>query len=130
MHNYKLVILDEIQRAPELFMILRGVIDGNKQAGYKNCQFLFLGLASANLLRQSSESLAGRVRYIEMSGLNALEIATKKEDMSRLWFRGGFPDSYLSDDDTPARLSGGSDQKLPRARYSSNGFSGSNSKIA
>jgi predicted AAA+ superfamily ATPase len=99
-HADKLVILDEIQRKPDLFMVLRGIIDENRRAGKKGEQFLLLGSASMELLRQSSESLAGRIHYIEMSGLNALEIKyTAPSDVQRLWLRGGFPDSYLADSD-------------------------------
>jgi len=72
-HSDKLVILDEIQRAPDLFMVLRGLIDENRQAGRTSGQFLLLGSASMDLLRQSSESLAGRISYLEMHGLNVLE---------------------------------------------------------
>ena len=97
----KLVILDEIQRKPDLFMVLRGVIDENRLAGKKGEQFLLLGSASMDLLRQSSESLAGRIHYIEMSGLSVLEIKYNTlSDLHRLWLRGSFPDSYLSDSDT------------------------------
>jgi hypothetical protein len=97
----KLVILDEIHRKPDLFMILRGLIDENRRAGKKGEQFLLLGSASMDLLRQSSESLAGRIHYIEMSGLNVLEIKYKGlSDLHRLWLRGSFPDSYLSESDT------------------------------
>ena len=96
----KLVILDEIQRKPDLFMALRGIIDENRQSGKKAEQFLLLGSASMDLLRQSSESLAGRIYYIEMSGLNALEIQDSSlADLHQLWLRGGFPDSYLSASD-------------------------------
>jgi len=99
-HSDKLVILDEIQRAPDLFMVLRGLIDKNRQAGRKGEQFLVLGSASMDLLRQSSESLAGRISYIEMTGLNLLEVpAQKPADIQKLWFRGGFPESYLADTD-------------------------------
>ncbi len=95
----KLVILDEIQRAPDLFMVLRGVIDKNREQGHRTGQFLLLGSASMDLLRQSSESLAGRIRYIGMSGLNILEIGSDIKAQQRLWLRGGFPDSYLAVDD-------------------------------
>ena len=97
-HSDKLVILDEIQRSPDLFMVLRGLIDQNKQAGRKSGQFLLLGSASMDFLRQSSESLAGRIRYIEMTGLNILEIGTSQKNIHNRWLRGGFPDSYLADD--------------------------------
>lgn len=97
----KLVILDEIQRIPDLFMILRGLIDNNRAQGRKSGQFLLLGSASRDLLRQSSESLAGRIRYIEMGGLNVFEIEQDKDQKNRqkLWLRGGFPESYLAVDD-------------------------------
>ena len=100
LHSDKLVILDEIQRVPDLFMVLRGLIDKNRQAGRRGEQFLLLGSASMDLLRQSSESLAGRISYIEMSGLNLLEVSAGEPVARRkLWLRGGFPDSYLADTD-------------------------------
>jgi len=98
-HNDKLIILDEIQRAPDLFKVLRGIIDQNRQQGRKAGQFLLLGSASMDLLRQSSESLAGRIRYIEMGGLNVLETGRDRGEHQKLWLRGGFPDSYLAADD-------------------------------
>jgi predicted AAA+ superfamily ATPase len=99
-HSDRLVILDEIQRAPDLFLVLRGLIDKNRQAGRKGEQFLLLGSASMDLLRQSSESLAGRIGYIEMTGLNLLEVPAKKPtDIQKLWLRGGFPESYLAKTD-------------------------------
>ncbi len=101
-HRDKLVILDEIQRAPDLFMVLRGLIDKNREQGRKSGQFLLLGSASMDLLRQSSESLAGRISYLEMSGLNLLEVGENRNDLQNLWLRGGFPDSYLANDDDQA----------------------------
>ena len=98
----KLIILDEIQRAPGLFMVLRGVIDNNRQQGSNAAQFLLLGSASIDLLRQSSESLAGRISYVEMNGINILEIDAEKQNIKNLWLRGGFPRSYLSQDDEMA----------------------------
>lgn len=99
-HGDKLVILDEIQRSPDLFKVLRGLIDKNRQAGRKGEQFLLLGSASMDLLRQSSESLAGRISYIEMTGLNLLEVpAQKPADIHKLWLRGGFPESFLANTD-------------------------------
>ena len=89
----KLVILDEIQRKPELFPILRGIIDQNRRAGHKNGQFLILGSASVDLLRQSSESLAGRIVYEEMVPVLSKEYP---QDLDRLWLSGGFPDSLLA----------------------------------
>ncbi len=101
MHSDKLIIVDEIQRSPDLFMVLRGLIDKNRRTGRKGDQFLLLGSASIDLLRQSSESLAGRISYIELSGLNVLEVSSSKpEDIHRLWLRGGFPESYLATADS------------------------------
>ncbi len=86
-----MIILDEVQRMPELFPILRGAIDRFRKPG----RFILLGLASPTLLRTSGESLAGRVAYRELSGFSVNEL---KPEMSwkDLWLRGGFPDSYLS----------------------------------
>jgi predicted AAA+ superfamily ATPase len=104
-HSDKLIILDEIQRVPDLFKVLRGVIDANRQAGRKAEQFLLLGSASMDLLRQSSESLAGRITYVEMAGLNLLEVPVDHPaDISRLWLRGGFPESYLAENDADSAL--------------------------
>jgi len=101
-HSDKLIILDEIQRAPDLFMVLRGLIDKNRAQGRRFGQFLLLGSASMDLLQQSSESLAGRISYLEMSGLNLLEVGRERVDLLKLWLRGGFPDSYLAGDDDQA----------------------------
>jgi predicted AAA+ superfamily ATPase len=101
LHADKLVIIDEIQRSPELFPVLRGLIDKNRKAGRKGGQFLLLGSASMDLLRQSSESLAGRISYLELSGLNLLEL-NPDEDAKKLWLRGGFPESYLATSDEEA----------------------------
>jgi len=98
-HADKLVILDEIQRSPELFPALRGLIDKNREQGRKGGQFLLLGSASMDLMRQSSESLAGRISYVEMSGLNLAEIDGNQQDRKNLWLRGGFPNSYLAEND-------------------------------
>ena len=100
-HSDKLIILDEIQRAPDLFMTLRGLIDKNRLANRQGEQFLLLGSASMDLLRQSSESLAGRINYMELSGFNILETPhTRPSDLHRLWLRGGLPNSYLASSDT------------------------------
>ena len=98
MHSDKLIILDEIQRAPDLFKTLRGIIDNNRAAGKQAAQFLLLGSASMDLLRQSSESLAGRISYLALNGLNVLEIGDNPQQA--LWLRGGFPNSYLALEDT------------------------------
>ena len=96
-HEDKLIILDEVHRAPELFQILRGLIDRGRRKGLRAGRFLLLGSASMDLLAQSGESLAGRISYLEMRPLDALEIA--EQDIERLWTRGGFPDSYLAGSD-------------------------------
>lgn len=81
-----LIIIDEIQRQPELFPYLRVLAD------YSDKQFLILGSASGSLLRQSSESLAGRIDYIELTPFNLMEV----DNIEKLWLRGGFPKSYLA----------------------------------
>ncbi|EIF43110.1 AAA ATPase [gamma proteobacterium BDW918] len=95
-HADKLVVLDEIQRSPDLFPVLRGLIDKNREQGRRAGQFLLLGSASMDLMRQSSESLAGRISYLEMSGLNLAEVDGHQRQRQTLWLRGGFPDSYLA----------------------------------
>jgi predicted AAA+ superfamily ATPase len=93
----KLIILDEIQRIPESFPQFRGLIDKERQEGNKSALFLFLGSASMDLLKQSGESLAGRISYFELFPINILEIENNKiTNIHLLWIRGGFPDSYLS----------------------------------
>ena len=99
-HADELVVLDEVQRYPDLFMSLRGVIDARRREGRGNGRFLILGSASDKLLRQSSESLAGRIRYSELTGLNPFEIEEPEgEPLQKLWMRGGFPDSYAASSD-------------------------------
>jgi predicted AAA+ superfamily ATPase len=93
----KLVILDEIHRAPEIFQSLRGLIDQGRRKGKRYGRFLILGSATIDLLRQSGESLAGRIEYINMSPLTCLE--TDKSKIDDLWIRGGFPDSFLAQND-------------------------------
>ncbi len=87
----RLVVFDEIQRVPGLFEPLRGVIDRRRRDGRRTGHFLFLGSASIDLLRQSGETLAGRVAYCEMTSLNVGEVGAERLD--DLWSRGGFPDS-------------------------------------
>ena len=95
-HRDRLLILDEVQLAPELFTALRPEIDADRRAG----RFLLLGSASGDLLRQSGESLAGRVSYVELTPLLAAELPVAAlTDLQRLWLRGGFPLSYLAADD-------------------------------
>jgi len=100
-HENELVILDEVQRAPELFAILRGVIDQGRRRGKKSGRFLLLGSASVDLLRQS-ETLAGRIAYLELSPLDVLELPADKH--SRLWVRGGFPESFLATNETRSMI--------------------------
>ena len=97
----KLLILDEIHLLPELFPILRSLIDERRRNGEKNAHFLILGSASLELLKQSSESLAGRIAYIELDpfGVSEAKASGTKDYIDQLWVRGGFPDSFLSDSD-------------------------------
>lgn len=88
-----LVIIDEVQHAPELFNVLRVLIDREDRPG----QYLLLGSASPALLRQTSESLLGRVEVIEISGFNLGEVGNR--EAQRLWGRGGFPKSFLAPTD-------------------------------
>ncbi|OIP50408.1 MAG: ATPase [Deltaproteobacteria bacterium CG_4_10_14_3_um_filter_60_8] len=99
LHEDKLVILDEIHRAPELFQTLRSLIDQGRRRGKRTGRFLILGSASVDLLRQSSESLAGRIEYIDMAPLHLLEVKNDGQTRNRLWLRGGFPDSFLAAND-------------------------------
>jgi predicted AAA+ superfamily ATPase len=96
-HLDRLVIIDEIHRAPGLFPVLRGLIDRSRRTGRKAGQYLLLGSASLDLLRQSGETLAGRIAYLELSPLDALE--TLDLPLDDLWLRGGFPESLLARDD-------------------------------
>lgn len=96
-HEDKLVVLDEIQRTPELFGHPRGLIDAGRRRGRRAGRFLVLGSASLELLRQSSQSLAGRIRYLELAPLDAAEVG--RERVNALWLRGGFPESLLAPSD-------------------------------
>jgi uncharacterized protein len=95
----QLLIIDEVQRLPDLFRTLRGLVDIRKRSGEKTGQFLLLGSASRDLLQQSSETLAGRIRYLELTPFQVLEVYQTDPlafNYEKLWFRGGFPDSYLA----------------------------------
>lgn len=96
-HEDKLVILDEVQRAPELLQTLRGLIDKARRRNVGTGRFLLLGSASIDLLRQSGESLAGRIAYVELEPFNVLE--ADGDTHEKLWIRGGFPDSFLAKSD-------------------------------
>ena len=88
-----LVVIDEIQRAPDLFPVLRVLADRL----HNPARFLILGSASPHMLRQSSESLAGRIAYFELDGFSPDEVGV--EHLQRLWIRGGFPRSFLAESD-------------------------------
>jgi predicted AAA+ superfamily ATPase len=95
-------IFDEAQRAPDLFPLLRGYVDENRS---RNGQFVLLGSVSLSLIKQISESLSGRVAFVEMTPFLFCEVAKKspENELSRLWLRGGYPDAFLAGDST-ARL--------------------------
>ena len=99
----RLLIIDEVQLRPNLFPILRSLIDARIRAGEKSAQFLLLGSASRDLLQQSSETLAGRIRYLELRPFTVTELIHALDplefNIDKLWFRGGFPKSYLAQDD-------------------------------
>jgi predicted AAA+ superfamily ATPase len=96
-HLDKLVILDEVHRAPGLFPVLRGLIDQARRQGHGAGRYLLLGSASLEVLQQSGETLAGRIAYLELTPLNVLEIGKYAPD--ELWVRGGFPPSLQAPSD-------------------------------
>ncbi len=98
----RLVVLDEIHRVPELFQVLRGIIDDRIRDGEPAGHFLVLGSASMDLMRQSGESLAGRIGYLALDPLDIRE--SGPGDIERLWTRGGFPRSFLAPDDAASAL--------------------------
>jgi len=87
-HKDKVIIIDEIQLKPDFFKVLRSIIDKRDTLG----QFIILGSASPDLLKQSAETLAGRIGYISLDPFNIIEV----DDEGKLWDRGGFPRSYLA----------------------------------
>lgn len=89
------VIIDEVQRMPELFALLRHLIDKKKKPG----RFLLLGSASPDMIKNVSETLAGRIAYIDTHPFNLTELPVKTTTLQKHWFRGGFPDSYLAKSD-------------------------------
>jgi len=104
-HRGSLVILDEVQRRAELFPLLRSLVDERIRAGERHGHFLVLGSASPELLRQSSESLAGRIAYRSLAPLTLDEVGD--DALDTLWLRGGFPASFLArDDEASARWRG------------------------
>jgi predicted AAA+ superfamily ATPase len=99
-HRDRLVILDEIHRLPDIFQTLRSLIDRRRRTGRKVSQFLLLGSASMDLMHQSAETLAGRIAYLELTPFTATEVGgTSPSAADALWLRGGFPESFLADDD-------------------------------
>jgi predicted AAA+ superfamily ATPase len=100
----RLVILDEIHRVPELFQALRGLIDKGRRHGRRYGRFLMLGSAAIDLLRQSGESLAGRIAYVDMGPLDVLEAGKGESERQALWLRGGFPDSFLARSDAESLM--------------------------
>ena len=95
-HLDRLVIFDEIHRAPGLFPVLRGLIDRARRSRRRTGLYLLLGSASLDLMRQSGETLAGRVSYLELQPFDVLEVGSAAADRDRLWLRGGFPESFLA----------------------------------
>ena len=94
-HANRLVVLDEIQRRPELFSTLRSLIDDNRHPG----RFLLLGSASPQLLQQASESLAGRISFHELSPFDVSEVQPTFAELPSFWLRGGYPLSWLDKTD-------------------------------
>lgn len=94
-HVDQLVVLDEIQRQPDLFPVLRALIDENRRPG----RFLLLGSASPQLLRQTSESLAGRISFHELAPFDVSEIKPGHAGLADFWLRGGYPLSWLAESD-------------------------------
>jgi len=92
-HAGSLVVLDEVQRVPNLFAVLRSIIDDDRRNG----RFLLLGSASPDLIGMSAESLAGRASVHELAAFDIAEVSTSADETSRLWVRGGFPLSYLAE---------------------------------
>jgi predicted AAA+ superfamily ATPase len=102
-HRGSLVVLDEIHRLPHLFPVLRSLVDERRELGERFGHFLILGSATPELLRQGSETLAGRISYIELSPFQLQELGeTTDERINRHWHRGGFPESYLAERDETA----------------------------
>lgn len=94
-HTDRLIVLDEIQRKPDLFPVLRSLIDDNRRSG----RFLLLGSASPQLLRQASESLAGRISFNELAPFDMSEVQPRQDAVAHFWLRGGYPLSWLAKSD-------------------------------
>jgi predicted AAA+ superfamily ATPase len=93
-----LVVLDEVQRRPDLFEILRVLVDRPENSAH----FLLLGSASPQLVKGVSESLAGRIGFVDLTGFQMTEVGADR--MEQLWIRGGFPNSFLADDNSTSML--------------------------
>lgn len=109
-HHGRLIVLDEVQRMPEIFATLRGVIDQRRRGGEEAGQFLLLGSASGVLLGQTSESLAGRIAKLNMTPWQLQELVSTPNKSApnlaienKLWLRGGYPKSYLAASDAASR---------------------------
>lgn len=98
-HFDTLVILDEVHRVPGLFPILRGLIDQARRTGHRSGLYLLLGSAALDMLRQSGETLSGRVSFLELFPFSIREVATEPRSVDQLWLRGGFPDAFLANGD-------------------------------
>ncbi len=99
-HLDRLVVLDEVHRTPNLFSVLRGLIDRARRSGRGPGRYLLLGSAALGMLRQSGETLAGRIRFLELAPFTLLEPTGR--DVETLWLRGGFPESLLAPGDGPS----------------------------
>jgi predicted AAA+ superfamily ATPase len=97
-HLGRLVVLDEVHRAPHLFETLRGVIDEGRRQGHRHGQFLLLGSASPHLMGVASESLAGRLAAIDLAPIDPIEARRSAVPLNQTWLHGGFPDSLLASD--------------------------------
>ncbi len=100
----RLTILDEVQYAPHLLTELRGIIDLRREAGERSRQFLLLGSASLDLIQKASETLAGRIIYLEMPPIGIEDAEAAKIELDVVWLRGGFPDSLTAADDEESYL--------------------------
>jgi len=100
-HRGRLVILDEVHRCPDLFTVLRGVLDERRRSRRPHGHLLLLGSAAMDLLRQTGESLAGRVSFLELDPLDVGEVGAAGQE--KLWVRGGFPRSFLASDGEASR---------------------------
>jgi len=115
------VVIDEIHRAPGLFEVLRGIIDERRSLGERCGHFLLLGSASLELMRQASETLAGRAAYLDLAPLDIMEIGAAAIDDSALWLRGGFPDSLLAAMVIENLIAAAGEQRVPYFYRSQNG---------